>query len=136
GALEVAAQAVEAQLDGAEAHPVAPAIDPRAAGFDAVLGGDCEIDAAAEIDAVRAVIDLDQHGESMAGAGFLARRTGHLLGRLAAQFARDQSAVETECRGDLGRVARDEAAAKAYLRSGQMGDPASDLAGGEGFDHR
>src|SRR5436190_2489763 len=31
-ALQIAAQAVEAQLDGAEAHPVASAIDARAAG--------------------------------------------------------------------------------------------------------
>jgi hypothetical protein len=32
--LEVAAQAVEAELDRAEAHPVAAAMDARAAGFD------------------------------------------------------------------------------------------------------
>src|SRR5436190_621485 len=71
----------------AAADPVAAAIDARAAGFDAVLGGDCEMNAAAEIDAVGAVIDFDQRGESVACAGFLARRTCHLLGRLAAHFA-------------------------------------------------
>src|SRR5271170_8237650 len=50
-ALEVAAQAVEAELDGAEADPLAAAIDARAARLDPLLGVDCEIDAAAEIDA-------------------------------------------------------------------------------------
>ena len=58
--LEVAAQAVAAELDRAEAHPVAAAIDARATGFHPFLGGDREVDAAAEIDAVGAVIDLDQ----------------------------------------------------------------------------
>jgi hypothetical protein len=36
-ALEVAAQAVEAELDRTQAHPVAAAIDARAAGFDALF---------------------------------------------------------------------------------------------------
>ena len=54
-ALEVTAQAVEAELDRTQAHPVAAAIDARAAGFDAVSGGDREVDAAAEIDTVGAV---------------------------------------------------------------------------------
>jgi hypothetical protein len=71
-AVEVAAQAVEAELDGAQADPVAAAINARAAGFDSVLGGDGEMDAAAEIDTVRAVVDFDQHGESMGCAGFSA----------------------------------------------------------------
>ncbi len=53
-ALQVAAQAVEAELDGAEAPPVAAAIDPRAAGFDTIVRGDREMGAAAEIDAVGA----------------------------------------------------------------------------------
>ena len=86
-ALQVAAQAVEAELDGTEAHPVAAAIDPRAARFDPVSGGDREMDAAAEIDAVGAVIDLDQHRQRVAGAGLPAYGLGHLFGRLAAHFA-------------------------------------------------
>src|SRR5207248_683851 len=101
----------EAELDGAEADPVAAAIDTRAAGFDAVLRGDREMDAAAEIDAVGAIIDFDQRGKSMGGAGFPARRVGHCLGRLATQFARDQPAVEAECGSYLGRVTGDQAAA-------------------------
>jgi hypothetical protein len=40
--LQAAAQTVEAELDGAEAHPVAAAIDARAPGFHSLLGGDRE----------------------------------------------------------------------------------------------
>ena len=98
--------------------------------------GDREMDAAAEIDAVGAVIDLDQHRQRMAGAGLGARGAGDRLGRLAAQFAGDQRAVETERRGDLGRVAGDEAAAEHLLRSRQRGDAGGDLAAGKGLDHR
>jgi len=46
-----------------------------------------EVDAAAEIDAVGAVVDFDQHGESMGRAGLLAHCPRDRLGRLAAQFA-------------------------------------------------
>jgi hypothetical protein len=42
--LQVAAQAVEAELDRAEPHPVAPAIDAGAARFHTLLHGDREID--------------------------------------------------------------------------------------------
>src|ERR1700730_11384035 len=86
-ALEIAAQAVEAELDGAEAHPVATAVNARAAGFHTFLGGDREIDAAAEIDAVGTVVDLDQYRQGVTCAGLLAGCAGHRLGRLAAQFA-------------------------------------------------
>jgi hypothetical protein len=54
--VEVAAQAVEAELDDTQAHPVAAAIDARAARLDPLLGSDLEVDAAAEIDAVGAVV--------------------------------------------------------------------------------
>jgi hypothetical protein len=85
-ALQVAVQAIEAEFDGAEANPVAAAMDARAARFDALLGGDCEMDAAAEIDTVGAVVDFDEHGERVARAGLLARCARDRLGRLAAQF--------------------------------------------------
>src|SRR5215831_2835624 len=111
-ALQVAAQAVEAELDGAEAYPVAPAIDAGSARFNAVSSGDREMDAAAEIDAVRSVVDFDEHRERVAGAGLGAHRAGDRLRGLAADFARDQPAVEAQYRGDLGRIARDETAAK------------------------
>ena len=63
----MAAQAVEAELDGTQAHPVATAIDARAARLDPVPRGDREMDAAAKIDAVGAVIDLDQYRERVMG---------------------------------------------------------------------
>ena len=94
------------------------------------------MDAAAEIDAVGAVIDLDQHRERVAGASLLAHGLRHPFGRLAAHFARYQRAVEAEGGGELGRVAGDEAAAEHLLGARQMGDAGGDLAGGEGLDHR
>jgi hypothetical protein len=135
-ALQVAAQAVEAELHGAEADPVAPAIDARAAGVDPFLSRDREMDAAAEIDAVGAVVDLDQHREGMAGASLLAHGARHRVGGLAAHFAQYQRAVEAERGGELGRVASDETAAEHFLGTRQMSDAGGDLAGGEGLDHR
>ena len=43
--MEVAAQAVEGELDGAETDPVAAAVDSRTAGFDPLSGGDRQMDA-------------------------------------------------------------------------------------------
>ena len=63
--LEVAAQAVETELNGTQPHPVAAAIDARAARFHPLLGGDREMDAAAEIDAVGPAVDLDQQRQRM-----------------------------------------------------------------------
>ena len=78
--LQVAAQAVEAELDRTQAHPIAAALDARA-GFDALLGGDREMDAAAEIDAVGAVVDLDQHRERVGCAGLPVHCARRPLGR-------------------------------------------------------
>src|SRR5271169_2060224 len=94
------------------------------------------MDAAAEIDAVGAVIDFDQYRKRVAGTSFLAHGLRHLFGRLATQFARYQPAVEAEGGGELRRVAGDEAAAEYLLGAGKMGDAGGDLAGGEGFDDR
>src|SRR5262249_23175492 len=85
-ALQITAQAVEAEFDRTQPHPAAAAIDTRATRFDPVFRGDREMDAAAKIDAVGAIIDLDQHGERVRGTGLLAYRLGHLFGGLAAHF--------------------------------------------------
>jgi hypothetical protein len=82
-ALQVAAPPV----DCAEARPIAAAIDARAARPRSLRPGDGEMDAAAEIDAVRAVVDLDQYRERVAGTVLLARGLRHPFGRLAALFA-------------------------------------------------
>ena len=66
------------------------------------------MDATAEIDAVGAVIDLDQHRQSMGGTGLLAHRLRRPFGYIAAHFARYQSAVEAERCDQLGGIADDE----------------------------
>src|SRR5215472_17710552 len=134
-ALQIAAQAVEAELDRTEPQPVAAAIDARAAGFRPFSRGDRKMDAAAEIDAVGAVFDLDQHGERVARAGLLPHRLRYPFSRLAAHFTRYQRAVETEGGGELCRIAGDETAAEHPLRTRQMGDAGGDLASGKSFDH-
>jgi hypothetical protein len=65
------------------------------------------MDAAAEIDAVGAVIDLDQHCQRMGGTGLPAHGLRHPFGRLATHFARYQRVVEAEGSGELSRVAGD-----------------------------
>jgi hypothetical protein len=51
-ALKIAAQTVEAEVNGTEPHPVATAIDARATGFRPFLRSEREMNAAAEIDVV------------------------------------------------------------------------------------
>src|SRR5207302_8681099 len=76
-AIKGAAQAVEAEFDGAEAHPFAAAEDARAAGFGLPLAGDADADRAAEIDPVGAVVEVGQHRQRMARAPGAPRRLGH-----------------------------------------------------------
>ena len=75
------------------------AIDVRAARLQPLRPGDREVDAATEINAIGAAIGLDQHCQRMAGAGLGARGLRNMLGRLAADFARDQPAVKAESPG-------------------------------------
>src|SRR4030095_7179480 len=77
--LQVAAQAVESHLDGTQAHPFAPAQDAGLARYRVPLGGDREADRASELDAVGAVVQIDQHREGVARAGMGAGGTGHRL---------------------------------------------------------
>ena len=58
--MKLAAQAVQAQFDGAQSYPFAPAQNARAAGIDAGVGRDREADRAAKIDAVGAIVQVDQ----------------------------------------------------------------------------
>jgi hypothetical protein len=75
-----------------------------------------EMDAAAEIDTVGAVVDVDQHRECVSGAGLVTGGLGHPFGPLAAHFARDQRAVETECSRRVTNVKVFLAAARLILR--------------------
>src|SRR5260370_31295853 len=73
-ALEVAAQAVEAHLDGAEADPVAAAEDTRSSRDDGMRGRDRDVDRGAEIDAGGALVALDQDRQRAARAGLTTYR--------------------------------------------------------------
>src|ERR1700712_5425008 len=74
-ALQVAAQAAGPDSPRAKPHPVSPAENARAAEHDLARGGDADPDGAAEIDAIGAVIEVDQHRQRMRGTGLAAR--GH-----------------------------------------------------------
>jgi len=82
------------------------------------------MDAAPEIDAVGAVVDLDQHGQRMGSSGLPAHGLRHLFGGLAVQLARYQPAVEAEGGGELGRVTGNETAAEDFLGARQMSEAA------------
>src|SRR5262244_2371405 len=55
---EVTAEAIERQLDGAEPHPLAAADDAAAARRDVVGGRDGQADRPAELDAIRALVEV------------------------------------------------------------------------------
>src|SRR6266568_2461036 len=86
--LQISAQAVEAEFGGAEAHPFAPAENAGAPGRDTLLTGDRQVNAAAEIDAVRALVHIDQHRQRVARAGLALRGARHLFRRFACDLAR------------------------------------------------
>src|SRR5579884_4397261 len=109
--VEKAAQAIQPQLHGAEPHPVAPAEDARAARLHLVLGRDADADRAAEVDAVRPVVEIDQHGERMACRRLPPRRLRDGFGGLAVDLAM-RFAVGAEGGQDRPEAAGDRAAAK------------------------
>ena len=64
-ALQETAQAIQGQFDRTQADPFASAQDAGAAEFGAAVGGDADLDGAAEVHAVGAVVQFDQDGEGM-----------------------------------------------------------------------
>src|SRR5262249_36522966 len=66
---QVAAQAVEPQLDRARAHPVAAADQAGLARHGGLAVGDADADRAAEVGSVAdpVIVELDQQGKRMAG---------------------------------------------------------------------
>src|SRR5262249_15500224 len=129
---ELAAEAVEAEFDSAEADPLPTAEDARAARHGLLLGGDADADRAAKIDPVGAVVEIDQDGERVTGAGLPARRFGDDLGGLAADLG--PVVRQTEHVGDLADVAGDKTAAEDALGAWHGRDARRDLAAGEHFD--
>ena len=69
----MAAQAVQPQLDGAGADPVAAADQARLTRDRASGVGDADADRAAEVGPVGALVELDQQGQRMAGAALVAQ---------------------------------------------------------------
>src|SRR6267142_5158228 len=134
--LELAAQAVEPHLGGAQADPLAPAENAATPGLGAVRGRDGQADGATEVDPVRAVVEIDQHRQRVRGAGPASRRLRHRLGRLARQLARRGPAVEADARVDLAEVAGDDAAPDELLGAGDRGEARHDVSAGERLDDR
>src|SRR5262245_42604176 len=68
-ALEVTAQAVEPELYRAQAYPLSPAQNAAAPRGDPASSGDGEADGAAELDAIGALVKIDQDGQRVARTG-------------------------------------------------------------------
>src|SRR5262245_30961939 len=134
--LELAAQAVEAHLGGAQADPLAPAENTAAPRLGPIRGGDGQADGAAEVDPVGAVVQIDQHCQRVGRARPAARGLRDRLGRLARQLARRGRAVDADARVDLAEVARDDAAPDDLLRAEDRCEPGGDVAAGERLDDR
>src|SRR5205823_2893503 len=87
----------------AQANPLAAADDAAAPRRGVAHGGDGQADGAAKLDAVGALVEIDQHGQRVGGAGVLPRRTRDGLGRLACDLA--GGGVEADGGADLAEVA-------------------------------
>src|SRR5207245_9736690 len=112
---------------GAQADPLAAAQDARAPRGGLRLGGDGQTDGAAELDAVRALVQVDEHGQRMRGAALLPGRPRDLLRRLLRDLALQRSARQADGRAQLDQIAGHEATAEDALRSRQVGDARGDL---------
>src|SRR5437660_1698172 len=124
-AVKGAAQAVEAEFDGTETHPFAAAEDARAAGFGVPLAGDADADRAAEIDAVGAVVEVDQHRQRVARAAVAPCRLGHRASAVAGDLAGARQAQPVP---QFARIARHRAAAREEARDDLLLEHAVQLA--------
>src|SRR5262249_11013321 len=132
-ALEVPAQAVEAELDRAEANPLAAAENPAPSRCGVVGRRDGERDGAAEGDPVGALVEGDQDGQRVARAGLSAGAAGAPPGHLGGPLPARGGALEPHRRPDLVERARNEAAAEPLLRAGEVREAGRDLPAGEGL---
>src|SRR5262249_51683858 len=130
-ALEMTAQAIEAHLDRAQAHPVSSTDDAAAPRGDVAIGGDGQTDGPAELDPVRAVVEIDQDRQRMRRPRLPPRRARHDLRRFAGDLTRSRRGVEADRRAYLGEFARHEAAANDLLAAREVGDARGDLAARE-----
>jgi len=121
-------------LDGAEADHSRPRGCGRGAWRCRSSVRDRQADGAAEIDAVGAVVEVDQHGERMAGAGFLAHRARHLGGDLGVS-----GALASPSRSRAVRIwprSRATMPRRNTVSAPEMGGAGGDLAAGEILHHR
>src|SRR3989440_8438279 len=132
--LQESAKAVERHLDRAQANPLAAADDAAAPRRGVAQCGDGQADGAAKLDAVGALVEIDQHGQRVGGAGVLPRRTRDGFGRLACDLA--GGGVEADGGADLAEVAGKDPAAEHLLGARQVGEARSDLAAREHLDDR
>src|SRR5689334_1248263 len=124
-ALEMAAETIEAHLDGAESHPIAPTDDPSPARHRLALGGNADADRATELDTVRALVEIDQDRKRMAGAGRRAQRTCRGLRGLLRDLGKGRR--KTDSRAELDKIPRCRAAAEYGLGAGERRQARGDL---------
>src|SRR2546430_15350501 len=120
----------------AQPHPFAAADDTAAPRRHVTVGGDGQADAAAELDPVQPLVEIDQHRQRVGGPRLAPRRPRDDLGGLACDPARRRGAVETDRRADLAQLTRHDAAAKDLLGARQVGDARGDLTPGERLHDR
>src|SRR5260370_35884575 len=77
---QMAAQAVQPELDPTGAHPVAAAYKARLARDRGLGVGDADTNRAARVGPVGACVELDQQGQCMAGAAFFQKVPAHRFG--------------------------------------------------------
>src|SRR5262245_29466788 len=98
----MAAQAVEAELDGAQPYPIAPAEDATAPGDGVVARRDSKTYGRSELDPIRTRIEVDQNRKCMRRARLRAHRLCDGFGRLARHALRHRSGVDADGRANLG----------------------------------
>src|SRR5260370_19921813 len=123
---QMAAQAVQPELDRAGAHPVAAADQARLARDRGLGVGDADTNRAAEVGTVGAFVELDQQGQCMAGAAFLPKSPAHRFGGFR------RHAVDAELAG----IARHDAAPECALGAGERRQAGREMAAAEHLRRR
>ena len=95
-----------------------------------------ETDGAAELDAVGAVVEVDQYRERVGGAGLTQDRSGHRLRDLRGERAVGRGAREPDRGPHLRQGARDDSTTEDGVSAGQMGEARRHLPARERLDQR
>src|SRR5260370_20095669 len=100
---QMAAQAVQPELDRTGAHPVAAAYKARLARDRGLGVGDADTNRAAEVGPVGACVELDQQGQCMAGAAFFPKAPAHRFGGFCRRAVDGNTARMSRPAGAPGR---------------------------------